>query len=116
MIAIFIASSQINLPSVRIGVWDFAIKKSGHVFEYAVLGLLLFRACYGSAAGLASLRPAAAALVIGGLYAASDEFHQVFVPTRNGTARDVLIDLAAIILALALAWVWRRRWRPQRQP
>ena len=34
------------------------------------------------------------------LYAASDEFHQTFVANRDGNFRDVLIDLAGILIAI----------------
>jgi VanZ family protein len=43
------------------------------------------------------------------LYAASDEWHQTFVPTRVGTPWDVAIDAAGAALGLILAAVWWRR-------
>ncbi len=36
------------------------------------------------------------AFVISVAYAVSDEFHQTFVPTREGKLRDIFIDLAGI--------------------
>jgi VanZ family protein len=45
------------------------------------------------------------------LYAASDEFHQSFVPSREASVLDVLIDTAGSVLALLFLWVigrWRR--------
>jgi len=46
-------------------------------------------------------------------YAASDEFHQLFVPSREASVLDVLIDTAGAVFALLLIWFigrWRRRW------
>ena len=34
------------------------------------------------------------------LYASTDEFHQLFVPGREGTFRDVLIDTSGAIIAI----------------
>ncbi len=79
-----------SLPSY--GVWDLLVKKGAHIAAYAVLALLARRA------GL-SLVPAA---VLAALYAVSDEFHQTFIPGRNGTVADVLIDLVGVALGLPL--------------
>jgi VanZ family protein len=37
--------------------------------------------------------------VLAVLYAISDEVHQSFVPTREGTLRDVIIDAIGALLA-----------------
>ncbi len=43
------------------------------------------------------------------LYAITDEFHQTFVPGRNGNCIDVMIDGAGILGALGL---WQVAGRP----
>ena len=48
-------------------------------------------------------KPANLALLIGILYAVSDEFHQLFVPGRAGQFRDVLVDGAGTVLGVLLA-------------
>ena len=42
-------------------------------------------------------------LLIGFLYAVSDEIHQHFVPGRAMQARDVLIDTAGVLLGIWIA-------------
>lgn len=81
------------------------VAKGGHMIGYAGLGLLWQRALAASRAapGHRTLAPAFFLTV---LYAISDEYHQTFVPTRNGTPIDVLIDAAGAALGL---WLWRRR-------
>lgn len=37
---------------------------------------------------------------VGSLYAASDEFHQLFVPGRSGRLTDVLIDSAGLLAGI----------------
>jgi VanZ family protein len=40
------------------------------------------------------------AFVVSVLYAASDEYHQTFVPGRNGTPVDVGVDAVGALVAL----------------
>lgn len=41
-------------------------------------------------------------IVIGALYAASDEIHQLFVPYRSGQITDVLIDTCGVITGIII--------------
>lgn len=43
------------------------------------------------------------------LYALSDEYHQTFVPGRNGTFVDLLIDASGALVGLLLFWCWGQR-------
>jgi VanZ family protein len=86
---------------------EVIIRKGGHVTEYAVLGLLLYRALHpGPAAPPGFIRRTAAALAISALYAASDEFHQGFVATRYASVNDVIIDTLGAAAGLVLLWLW----------
>ncbi len=97
-----------GIPSEQIpdaGTWDLLVKKGGHMASYALLAVLWLRALElrfptGPAAQLA--------LVITVLYAISDEYHQTFVPGRNGTAVDVLVDAAGALLG-TWGYAWRGR-------
>jgi VanZ family protein len=47
------------------------------------------------------------------LYAASDEFHQLFVPGRDAAVHDVFIDTAGGAAGLFALWLfgrWRKHW------
>ena len=47
------------------------------------------------------------------VYAASDEIHQYFVPSREARFGDVMLDTSGAVLALLALWAfgrWRRRW------
>jgi VanZ family protein len=82
----------------------FAIRKLAHALEYAVLALLAWRALGGP--DIDGFRPwiwnrAARAWLIAAVYAASDEWHQSFVPSRGAAVVDVLIDATGAALALA---------------
>jgi VanZ family protein len=92
------------------------VRKYAHLTEYAVLALLLWRALRRPPrADAPPWRWSKAALVLAliALYAASDEFHQAFVPSREGCVSDVLLDTAGGALALLGLWAvgrWRKRW------
>jgi VanZ family protein len=89
------------------------VRKTAHVAEYSVLALLLWRARRQPIRGHS--RPwrwseAAFALSIAALFAASDEVHQSFVPTREGRVSDVVYDTAGAALGLFfLHAIGRRR-------
>ena len=89
----------------------FLIRKGAHLTEYAVLALLALRAVRRSmhpAASGWSWKAAGLALLISTTYAATDEFHQSFVPGRTPSPGDVMIDSAGALAALALAALWRK--------
>lgn len=94
---------------------QFLIRKCAHLTEYAILAVLLWRAVDR---GQHRFRRAAAlAFVIASLYAALDEYHQSFVPSRTGALQDVAIDCVGALLGLALCflaarWAARRKSKP----
>lgn len=100
---IFFLSAQPNLDS-GLGIWDTIGRKLVHLGIYSALTL-----AWAWALRPVLERPALAAAAISLLYAISDEYHQTFVAGRAGHATDVLIDLAGILLALALI---RHRFGP----
>jgi VanZ family protein len=95
-----------GLTQHHVDVIHGVTRKLAHFTEYAILGALWFR---GLARSGAARPPVAAwlALVISVACAVVDETHQSFVPSRTGSAHDVLLDsmgaLAAIVPA-RLGW------------
>jgi VanZ family protein len=88
------------------------IRKCCHLTEYAILALLLWRALHFSKNNLPSWSwpKTGGTLLIVFIYAASDEFHQIFVPTRTPLVSDVLIDTAGGAIGLLALWIFGR-WR-----
>ncbi len=86
-----------------------AIRKLGHVLEYAVLGLLAFRAIRCGRPERFRASWAAGAVCIGAAYAGVDELHQSFVASRTGTVSDAVIDVAGCFAAVVLLAWWRTR-------
>jgi VanZ family protein len=96
--AVIFGFSSIPSLGTGLGTWDLVLRKLAHLTEYAILGALLLRAL---------ARPELAILA-GGLYAASDEFHQHFVRGRHAAWYDVVIDTVGVTIGVI---AWRRsRW------
>ncbi|MGH9481027.1 MAG: VanZ family protein [Terriglobales bacterium] len=95
-----------NTPHLR-HLLDEPFRKFAHVFVYFVLGAFSYR---GFALGSRHFSPGAAvrALIFSAAYAATDEIHQSFIPSRGPDVRDVLLDTSAVLLALLIIWLWQR--------
>ena len=91
------------------------IRKLGHLSEYMALGFFLTLPLHMH--GLRRFRLLLAGEAVSILYACSDEFHQLFVPGRDGNITDVAIDsLGALIgtgAALLLLYLIQRKTRPE---
>jgi len=81
--------------------------KLAHAFEYGVFGWLLFRSFNASAAGRA--KAFRMALAVGTVFAAFDEWHQLYIPGRAADLFDFLADAAGVgISQLAVFFRLRR--------
>jgi len=87
----------------------FYVRKSGHLTEYAVLALLLFRAFRSGAQARWRRWWALSSLLVAFLYALSDEYHQTFTRHRTGSVYDILIDTSGAAAALILLWLLSHR-------
>ena len=87
---IFLLSTRQSVTVSDDYVWNFIFFKTLHLIEYAVLFLLYVRAFNLTIV----IKPIYffIAFLFTVLSGATDELHQMFVPTRQGTIRDVIID------------------------
>ena len=98
-----------RLTAEQVAWCHHLIRKAGHVTEYAVLSVLFWFAL-----GRPRLAPAAEprprrswlavclAVVLSVGYAASDEYHQSFTPSRTASWDDVAIDAGGAALGLVV--------------
>ena len=107
MALIYRFSDQPDLPQVGSTLLDLLIKKGLHALAYAILASLWWRALRSTSSG----HPLRWAWLLACLYAASDEWHQTFVPGRSGQPSDVLIDALGALAAV----LWLRGSRPGRK-
>jgi VanZ family protein len=106
-----------SMSQENVGRIHEAARKCCHLTEYAIFALLLWRALSQSKNGLSawSAKKIGAVLLIVFIYAGSDEFHQIFVPTRTPHFTDVLIDTGGGTIGLFVLWIFQRRRRPKPQ-
>jgi len=96
---IFALSAQSVMVHHPDNVTDIVLKKIGHLTEYGVLAVLIWWAMSVRAL-LLERRWYLIACALAALYAASDEWHQMVVPGRNGNLYDWLVDVAGAGIAL----------------
>ena len=108
MIAITIESSFSDVEVPDLGL-EFA-DKIYHFTVFGVLGVLLIRGMLFATYRALKNHPFAATLIIGALFALSDEIHQSFVPGRSMDAYDWIADVLGIALfSLGYLWYLRKR-------
>ena len=98
-----------------IDVVQTIVRKGGHAAGYAMLALLLWRALrlINPPSTAWSPKTAKLAVLIAFIYASSDEFHQIFVPSRGASIWDVLLDTTGAALGIWALWMIgrvRRKW------
>ncbi len=105
--AIFVLSSiaEIQVPNVGFEWSD----KIAHLVEFFVFGWLAVRAFAEPPISLRGKMICMAAILLGVLYGASDEFHQSFVPGRSADPWDWLADSVGTTLG-ALAHRRKIHW------
>ena len=99
MTIIFFLSSRQSISVGKSYDVNFVTFKSMHILEYALMFFLLFRAYYRSFTIKNKSILFFLAIITTLIYAAFDEFHQTFVPTRSGAIRDIGIDSIGILLS-----------------
>jgi VanZ family protein len=106
---IYFLSNQAALPGPEDEVAQFVWFKTAHVMVYSCVGLFsLFavsRLFQPEKRETHKLLILYISLVIGIALAAHDEWHQSFVPGRESTVRDLVIDTLAI--GAMLSWLAR---------
>ena len=92
-----------QISGATIAAIQLMIRKLGHITEYAILAMLLWRGLrrgtrlQAKMSILFSLAWLAAAI-----FAVSDEFHQSFVPSRTASPVDVMIDICGAVVGLVI--------------
>lgn len=104
-----------EISSQTIETIHLALRKLGHWTEYFVLAVLMQRALLKESGNKWQLRHTILTLVFVLVYALSDEFHQVFVPSRTASFGDVMIDVLGGICG-TFWMVWYRRGIPAQLP
>lgn len=107
------------IPDISAAALDhivFGARKCAHLTEFAIFTLVLWRAfrgtCWRDRPGWLG-RVAWSAWGLAVAFAATDEWHQLYVPGRQGSVWDVLIDSIGGAGGLLVFWCfgrWRKKW------
>lgn len=101
MLVIFAFSSRPGDDLPSFGGWDYFVKKGAHALGYGLLALSYLHAL--------PKRNYKLAWILALVYAATDEFHQSFVPGRNASLVDALVfDNIGAAFALVLHFFYCR--------
>lgn len=100
--------------AVYFGDSNIFVRKMGHISEFAILYFLVRWALLATSVQSTKIEQSKTkvwqnviedktiliAMLISVLYAASDEWHQSFVPGRSACIEDVLLDSSAVLVAV----------------
>lgn len=107
-----------GVDAMRFAMWNFYLRKSGHVVGYFTLSLLLFPAWRASLPidkdAQWSIQWARVAFLMTALVASLDEWHQTYLVSRTGSFHDVVLDSSSAGIAQVVIFLWflLRRTRP----
>lgn len=76
------------------------IRKIAHLSEYALGGFLIYG--FLLTFEISSKKQIIISILLGIIYAITDEVHQLFVPGRSGQVKDVYIDSLGVILGVCV--------------
>lgn len=99
MIFIFYLSSRSTAGIPLTGTNRFLLLKTFHLIEYTVLNIFLNFGHYDLKKNFA----------LSYVYALSDEFHQTFVPGREGKLLDTFIDVIGISIGTLISFFLNRQ-------
>jgi len=99
-----------DVSAATIARVQFFVRKAGHVTEYAILAMLVWRGLRRGTGWPAKMSILfVGAWIVCAIFAASDEFHQSFVPSRTASPRDVMIDVIGALVGLTICVAVARR-------
>ncbi|MBI5746800.1 MAG: VanZ family protein [Nitrospirae bacterium] len=79
-----------------------------HMIEYGIFSLLLYNALSSSFKKEYPWKIALLTIILTLLYGVSDEFHQLFVPSRSADPYDVIADASGAIIVQGLISIRKR--------
>lgn len=98
-----------NVSVERLMVLHTVVRKSAHLAEFFILGLLLFWASRRGQSPRWRARWMVQAVLIAGVYSLLDELHQAFEPHRTPSLADSGIDTLGAAISQVVIYA-RARW------
>lgn len=97
-------SDGISIPlAAMLGLSNGTMRKIAHFTIYLVLGVALTNAFRSlKPKKFPNLKPLILSASIALIYASLDEYHQSFIPGRDGNLRDIIIDTLGAIAGICI--------------
>lgn len=89
------------------------IRKLAHFSIYTIVGFLLMAIL--STYNIKLSKRIINSLIIGIIYASTDEFHQSFIPGRSSEIRDVCIDTLGVILGVIIVIIFLKIYNKNKE-
>ncbi|MCX6143800.1 MAG: VanZ family protein [Ignavibacteriales bacterium] len=105
----FLRSVDPAITNSTVRLINNSLRKAGHVTEFFISGLLVFRAFKAGSTKPRILRWAMLSVVFIVLFAVSDEYHQSFVASRTASVLDVCIDAGGGLIAICVSMLRQYR-------
>ncbi|MBZ5597659.1 MAG: VanZ family protein [Acidobacteriia bacterium] len=109
-----------GVDPIRFVVWDYYIRKVGHVVGYFGLSCLLFRAWRATLPmpkmPAWSVEWARISFIMTALVACLDEWHQTYLASRTGLLSDVALDSLAALGGQIVIFLWFWQQAGQSEP
>ena len=88
-----------------VSIWDYPIRKLAHMTEFGILAVLIFVTIKYYRFVNTTKKRYLYAWLVAVVYAATDEFHQLFVPGRSGNLFDVCVDASGALIAMTFVYI-----------
>ena len=97
------SSDSLSIPlAAKLGLTNRVVRKIAHFLIYAMLGASLanfFRSVEGKQ--FPKFKDILASILVAVVYSCIDEYHQSFIPDRDGNPIDILIDSLGAIAGIS---------------
>src|SRR5438132_12494466 len=101
-----------QISFATIAAIHFALRKLGHLTEYAIFAALLWRALRRGTRLQAKMSILfLLAWLAAAIFAVTDEFHQSFVPSRTASPIDIMIDICGAMIGLIICMMFATQGR-----
>ena len=99
-----IITQETNLPKNEVKQINIVVRKNAHVLVFGILALLLWWS------NNKKRHSFIIAWFLTTAYAATDEFHQLYVPNRTASVDDVVLDSFGAFITLLLVYCLKQKY------
>jgi len=96
-----LSSIPLIASMMKVGIAEFIIRKSAHMFLYFVLAILI----YTTINKKSDIKTYMISFLLTAFYSCTDEFHQLFIEGRSGEIRDVMVDSTGALIGLLVIFL-----------